>query len=265
MIRRVGDYSTLPNDSLSKIAKVIEKNNNKKLYKTCNSENELSVATKEIKLQGYKAKVEKLGDKYNVYSVLPETVDLKNAEQSGQFKKLAWGRYSFQKVNSINGFEKLNYDDGSIWKVITDKDGKEYLVKEVDDEDEDIVIRTKTANLEKQSDTISNNNFVDDENFRSVMQILYNNSSMLNNDFMNELLNISEVKQAIYNLLENKMNILLVEKLQQQNVSDQNVTQQILQRIQKSIDDNEVVDENTLESVIYNSIAEIMRGSTPSL
>lgn len=262
MIRRVGDCSNLPNDSLEIIAKVIKEKDDKKLYRTCNSNEELSIAIKEIKLKGYNSKIEKFGDKYNVYSILPETVNLNEAEKSGQFKKLAWGRYSFQKANSINGFQPLNYDDGSIWKVITNEDGKQYLVKEVDDDDEDKIVRNTTATLKKKADS---ENYVDDQNFSTVMQILYHNSSTPNSNFMDELLEVPSVRQTIYNLLAKKLDTLIVEKLQQQNISDPKMLQDILQHIQKSIDDNEVVDENTLESIIYNWMQEVMHDSSHSI
>jgi hypothetical protein len=252
MIRRVSDFSNLSNDSFEKIAEVIKNKENKKLYKICNNENEVTIAMKEIKLNGYNVEIEKLGEKYNVYSILPECLNLQEAEKSGNFKKLAWGRYSFQKVNSIGDFGTYSFDDGSIWKTITGEDGKEYLVKEVEDEDSNEIIRQ--ASMKKKA----NNVLVDDNNYHTIMQILYHNSSTPTSQFMEDLFASDVVKAALFNMLSQKVNSIITEKIQQQNLSNPENLNIVLTNIQEHINSGHITDENMLESVLYNCIQEIM-------
>lgn len=251
MIRRVSDFSNLSNDDFEKLAETIKNKENKKLYKSCSDEKEVKIAMKEVKLHGYNVEVDKIGESYNVYNILPEIVDLTTAQDSGNFKKLAWGRYSFQKVNSIGGFEHYNYDDGSIWKTITKEDGKEYLVKEVEDEDDDKIIRN--ASLKKKA-SIS----VTDANFEVAMQILYHNSSTPNTQFINDLLTNQSVKTELYSMLEKRIHDIVSEKLQNQNLKDDAKIEKIINVIEENINNHQIVDENTMESVIYNYIQELM-------
>ena len=259
MIKHTDDCSIFPNDVFEKIAQIVKYKENKKLYKTCSSDDQVKVAIKEIKLQGYNYEYEKLGDNFNVYSILPDVIDLHTAENSGNFKKLAWGRYSFQKQNSINGFENYNFDDGSIWKTITGKDGKEYLVKEISDNDENEIIRT--ADLKKTSNVCN----IDDNNFEIIMQILYHNSSTPNSDFMSDLLSNQTVKQELYKMLGEKVYNIIIEKLQNQNLNDQNKISEDIELINKNINEKKIMDENTLEALIYNYIQESMFDSSYSI
>jgi hypothetical protein len=252
MIRRVSDFSNLSNDSFEKIAEVIKNKENKKLYKICNDEKEVTIAIKEIKLNGYNAEIEKLGERYNVYSILPECINLHEAEESGNFKKLAWGRYSFQKVNSIGDFGHYSFDDGSIWKTITGEDGKEYLVKEVEDEDPNEIIRQ--ASMKKKA----NNVLVDDSNYNTIMQILYHNSSTPTSQFMEDLFASDIVKVKLFEMLSEKVNNIIMEKIQQQNLSNPENLGVVLNNIQEHINNGHITDENMLESVLYNCIQEIM-------
>ena len=83
MIRRVSDFSNLSNESFEKIAQVVKDRDKKKLYKICNNEQDVKIALQEIKIQGYNSSIEKLGEKYHVYSILPECIEMKEAEKSG--------------------------------------------------------------------------------------------------------------------------------------------------------------------------------------
>ena len=246
MIRRINDFSNLSNESFEKIAKVVNDRNKKKLYKICNNENEVKVALQEIKINGYKSAVEKLGEKFHVYSIFPDCIEAEQAVQSGQFKRLAWGRYSFQKVNSIGDFEHYNFDDGSIWKTIIGDDGKEYLVKEVDDSDEDKIIRQ--ASMKKQAGII-----VTDININDIIKIVYDNID-LTNQFISDLLNDSSIKQSIYNFIENKLNNIILEKLQSQSIFDQTKVNDIINLINDKITNKQITSKMDLEQFISDYV-----------
>lgn len=252
MINRVGDFGSLTNDSFEKLAKIIKEKDNKKLYKTCTSQIEASIAIKELKVQGYKSTIEKLGNNINVYSITPEKIELTEAKKDGGFKKLAWGRYCFQKVNSINNFTEYNYDDGSIWRIITEEDGKQYLVKEVDDENEEIVIR-KTASLTKKAAAT----YVTDQTIQSAISIVYNDQSITNSSFFADMI-ASGLKQNIYDFVNAKIDKLVDEKVQQQNVYDSNAIQNLKEYVSSNIINNNIYDINSFNNIIDSRIEEIL-------
>lgn len=252
MINRVGDFGSLTNDSFEKLAKIINEKNNKKLYKTCTSQSEASIAIKELKVQGYKSQVEKIGNNINVYSIAPEKIELIEAEKDGGFKKLAWGRYCFQKANSINNFNEYNFDDGSIWRIITEDDGKQYLVKEVNDENEEIVIR-KTASLTKKAAVT----YVTDQTIQTAISIVYNDQSITNSDFFADMI-ASGLKQNIYDFVSDKIDKLIDEKVQQQNIYDSNTIQNLKEYISSNISNNNIYDNGSFNNVIDTRIEEIL-------
>lgn len=251
MINRVGDFGSLTNDSFEKLAKIIKEKDNKKLYKTCVSQNEASIAVKELKVQGYKSQVEKIGNNINVYSVVPDTIELSVAEKDGGFKKLAWGRYCFQRENSINNITEYNFDDGSIWRTVTGDDGKLYLVKDVNDDDEDTVIR-KTAGLTKKAEV-----YVTDQTVKNSVQLIYNDTAITNSTFFTDIIS-SGLKQNIFDFLNGKIDKLVDEKVQQQNIYDSNAIQNLKQHVSENIKNNTIYDTNSFNTVINARIEEIL-------
>jgi hypothetical protein len=193
MITRVSDYNDFSNDQMEKLAKIVEKRENKSLIEIVDNENQVNVIKKELKIQGYETKVEPLGDKWKVFAITPDKVKYEEAVASGMFKKLAWGRYSFQKESAFGAFN-YEFDDGSIWRTMTAEDGKEYLVKEVDDENEDDVVRVKLASNQKES-------LANDNNVKTIISILYD---IKDNQLIEDLLK-SNIKDQLYSILNNKL------------------------------------------------------------
>lgn len=252
MIRRSNDFSIFSNEDFEKIANKLQDHENKKLYKVCLSEKELQIAKQELTVKGYNYQVQNSGENILIFSVTPEKVDLREAEHSGQFKKLAWGRYSFQKVSQIGDFNSYSFDDGSIWKTIVDNDGKEYLVKEVDDNDEEIVIRNKVAGLVKESE-VNMTNFVNLQNHVNVVQILYNDSSILSSDMIKEFLN-STYATNMFNFLEKKLETILIEKLQQYNVHEEKIIDKFIEFIESKINNSLITNKQNFDLEIDNFI-----------
>lgn len=251
MINRVSNVDVFSNDSFEKLAKVIKKQEQKRLYRICKTNSEVGIAIKELKVQGYSSTTEKIGNNINVYKIMPEMVELKEAQQNDCFKKLAWGRYCFQKCNSINGFTEYDFDDGSIWRTVTGEDGKQYLVKEVDDNDEDVVIRTKTASSIKIASS-----YTTDSTINNIIKIIY--SDDVNSQFISDLL-MSNVKQGLLTLLDNKIDILISEKAQQKNISDANALSGLKEYVSINISSNVISDLNSFNSVIDSRIEEILK------
>lgn len=251
MIRRTEDCSIFSNKELNDLLNKIKEIDNRQLYKVCNSKEELEIAKKELKMQGYNYETTPINnEKTSIYSVMPDKIDLREAENCGQFKKLAWGRYCFQKVNSINGFESYNYDDGSIWKTITDENGKQYLVKEVDDDNDDKIVRNKIATLDKRANMMD---FVNEQNINNVISILYSNDNIANLDFFKDLLN-SNIKMEVFKFIESKLEKIMMEKLQQQNIFDEKIKTKLIDFIKIEINNSLIMNKNSFDSEVSNFI-----------
>lgn len=166
MIRRTSDFSLFSDKELSKIASAIQKAESKKLFDTFDNIENARIAKKELRVMGYDAEVYTVGNKHEVYMIMPEKISLREAENSGSFKKLAWGRYVFEKEASLE-MHNYSFDDGSIWRVSNDEDGTPVLIKEVGEDEEEIIRGngsnnlSKAASIEKKAgfDTINQNNY----------------------------------------------------------------------------------------------------------
>ena len=136
-IKHYDDFNPLID--FDKLAEVIQ--NDKKLFDIAKDKEEADLMKAELNMKGFVVSLEPFENGFRVFVIPGEIVDYREAIESGMFQKLAWGHYTFIKRSDYNN-GKYNFDDGSIWKIITDEDGKEFLAKEVDDTTE-AVIRVK--------------------------------------------------------------------------------------------------------------------------
>ena len=133
-IKRYDDFNPLID--FDKLAKIIK--DNKKLFDIAETQEKADLMKSELNMKGFVVKIEPCNVGFKVYTIPGEIVDYREAMQSGMFQKLAWGHYAFVRRCEYNN-TKYNFDDGSIWKIIIDENGKEFLVKEVDDVTEAII------------------------------------------------------------------------------------------------------------------------------
>lgn len=240
MIKRTNDYNVFSDDELNKIANVVKKSENRKLYDIYDDRNKAHIVKDELQIKGFKADVFSSGGKYHVYASTPDSISLEKAESSGQFKKLAWGRYCFQRESAIGNFD---FDDGSIWKLSSDENGNPILIKEVMDEDEEEVVRnnTKTANLVKQATIYTN-----DSNLNAITQMIY--GQPLNSTFVTDLM-ASNAKQSVFDMLDGKIDTIVTSKLDSAGIEDQTVVDELKNLISSSLG-SQITDDETLESFI---------------
>ena len=76
--------------------------------------------------------------------------------EKGMVKNLGNNKYQAYNKTSIAGVYDYGFDEGSIWTLKTYEDGQQYLVKEINGDDENDVVRTKKASSNEQKDTVSN-------------------------------------------------------------------------------------------------------------
>lgn len=232
-------------DILKTVKNKIDKINNKKLYKVCSNKAEAEKAGKRLVSAGKSYELKYLNNDIYVYSVNTQLTDFREASRSGSFTQLAIGRYCFQKNNSIGGFNKYDFDDGSIWKLVTDENGVEYLAKEVEDEDEDKVVRSKTAKLNKKALYIDNT--INANNYNLYLPILYlNGNELSNNELLADLTSSEICKDPIFRFLENKFDEYVNTLLQQNNVPEDKKAE-LVDILNGFILDNSIKDKNSFE------------------
>lgn len=200
MITRSEDFSIFDQKSLNKIANII--NNQSKLIDLVNDETQAIKLKKELELKGFYAEIIPYGSKFKVTAKQKERIDLRLAQESGNFKKLAWGRYCFQRESGIGAFS-YDFDDGSIWKVIKGEDGNEYLVKEIDEQSEE-VIRTKVA-----SDKVN----INDNNYKLASLIAFDNNIDTSEGSISEYLISTGSKDKLYKAIESKLNDVIISQI----------------------------------------------------
>ena len=230
-------------ESFEKLASKINKINNRKLYKVCSTQEDVIESVKAIKLSGYNYEINNCGNKCNVYSIFPDdAIDLNEANKSGQFEKLAWGRYTFQKASAICDFQKYNFDDGTIWKVITGYDGKKYLAKEVEDDDEEKVIRTKTASLNKRA-SIN----VDNNNASNICDMLFDTKD----NFFKEIMN-SDSSQVVIAFLKNYLDKYIDDSLKNNGILDTQRIENEKKVIYDKMNSNSIMNRDSLDKLIMD-------------
>ena len=131
MIKRISNFSSFNEKELLHIKNIVS--NKRELYKICKTQDEVDNAINILDNNKLKHDIVKQGSYVKIYYFNDNKIDINEAKNSNQFEKIAFNRYYFNKQSSLGGLHKYNFDDGSIWKVIRDKNGKEYLVKEIEE------------------------------------------------------------------------------------------------------------------------------------
>lgn len=190
----VSKIEFLDDEAMEKIAAVLNKEEQKKhLMATCDNKKDASIMAKQLKLQGYNASIVESNGKFNVMAGVREHVLYDEAMKSGCFKKLAKNTFAFErKANETLGYEDYKFDEGSIWTVIQDENGVEYLVKEVEDSDEDKIVRTKAAALEKHQ-------LIDSKNMSRAIEAFY---GLVNKEL---LLDLAPMSNTLVQMLNDKL------------------------------------------------------------
>lgn len=262
MIRRFNDFSFIDDESLQKIADVV--NNQKKLIKIFNDKKRALIAAKELRFQGYNVTVESKDEEYYIYVVPREKILLKDAKNSGQFTKVAFDRYAFSNKKNIEaeltnqasltlqannplGIKHYNFDEGTIWKVVAGKDGKEYLVKEIDDKDEDKIIRQPSEKAFQS--TVLASSKANPKQLVKLCKVLYNNPD---EDFINDLVKYSS--KSLTEILNNKLNRVVTAELEQFNVTSPAHGNAMKEKIIQAINNNQIYNRQQISNLISKSM-----------
>jgi hypothetical protein len=222
MIKRTDDFSAFSDSEFNKLAEVVKKAENKKTFDTYDNENAAEIAAAELRVKGFNSKIERVAGKFKVSTIQEEVVSLQEAEKSGQFQKVAFGRYCFQRAAEIGQLFSYNFNDGSVWKLATDESGNQVLIKEVDDEDEDAPVR-QNSNVRVAAKKKKEVRYTSDLSFKSIASILYDAS--FGDTFLHDA--TPEVKTALYNMFNAKLDSIISTKLAELNIDDENIVDDI--------------------------------------
>ena len=235
-------FSILGNDAMfEQLSESLQ--NEEKTIKITASYDEAQCIAKQYRLEGYNTNIVNYGNSFHI-NIKPQVkVDLQSAIKSGQFKKLAFGKYAFTKdANNALGFKHYNFDDGTIWKTQKAKDGKEYLVKEIDDDNEDKVIRSKVNDSKPLVLASSNTNV---KQLVRLAKVLYDNPS---EEFINDLLKVSS--NFLSNVLMTKLNKVINNELDAINISSPYFRNQARQKVAMAIDSNTLFHKEQISKII---------------
>lgn len=235
-------FSLFDDAAINKLNDVL--NNQDTTIKVTASYDEAEQVAAQSKLEGYKTSIVERNNSYFV-NVKPRVeVQLDEALSSGQFKKLAFGRYAFKKVaNNPLGIQHYNFDDGTIWKVMAGKDGKQYLVKEVDDNDSEKVIRSLDKNYTKATILASSNTNI--KQLVRLAKVLYDNPS---DEFINDLLNVS--KDVVSKVLTAKLNRIINSELAALNITSPLYRKKVQEKVAHAISSNTVFNKQQISNII---------------
>lgn len=254
MIRRTDDYSVLSNKELDKLASVIQKTENKKLFDTFDSQQAAEIANAELKVQGFKTEIEKTASgKFKVYTSPLQKILLNEAEKSGNFKKLAWGRYCFQRQSGVGEMFDYNYNDGSIWKLATDENGNSILIKEVEDDEDETPIRNSESHQTRIAAKRRDVRYTSDVSFKTIANILYDAS--FNDMFLHEA--TPEVKNSLYSMFNQKLDKLIVSKLSEHEIDDDKAVDEIKKLVATALT-MEINSKYTLSKFINSAVKDYL-------
>ncbi len=190
MISRLSaDMDWLGDDELQRLARVVTKK--AKLYNVVASAEAANKTCAMLQARGYTAFAEKTNDDFYKVMYSGEKRRLRVADASALgLTKCTDGLYrSFEREAGVYDYD---FDDGAVWRVESDENGEEYLVKTVDDEGK--VVRTASANTEA---------FVTSENYVDALRLLYGEG--LCDAFVNDVEHDSALKAALIASLNTKV------------------------------------------------------------
>ena len=99
--------------------------------------------------------------------------------------------------------------------------------------------------------------YVTDQTIQTTVTIVYNDQSITNSEFFADMI-ASGLKQNIYDFVNDKIDKLIDEKVQQQNIYDSNAVENLKEYVSSSINNNSITDMNSFNSVTDARIEEVL-------
>ena len=225
MINRLNDFNCFDENDFLKLKMILNKEKTKIL-----NEKEAKLY-KDIKSN---VNIQETVDGYQVID--NDKINFDEAMLSGLFKKVAWGEYAYNGRQD-NFSSKYSFDDGSIWKVEKDENGNEFLIKEIDDNDNLVRIASNEKII------INNRNC---ENAINVLSIFQNKDEILNYIF-----NDKNIKKIVFEKINNDIKKYVQEYITKHKyIESKDLLEDIMNIIGRMLNSNEIKDLSNLDEVI---------------
>lgn len=185
VINRISDGFSLSDEAFEQLAKKLSGNNGMKFHSITASKEEAKNICSELKSNGLISKIDECNGLYKIYYTDSK---LKVASNIDYFTSV--GKNLFRVNEKIAGVYDYDFDDGAIWEVKHFDDG-DYLVKTIQSNDENDVVRIKTADLNNQIVSIlKQNNFIVSEPLLDELKEIIASKNIINhNDLEKEIKN----------------------------------------------------------------------------
>lgn len=225
MINRINDFNCFDDSDFLKLKTILNKEKTNCLNK------------KEAELHKNIKNNVNIQETINGYQVVDnDKINFNEAILSGLFKKVAWGEYLYNGRQD-NFSSKYSFDDGSIWKVEKDENGNEYLIKEIDD-DNNLV---RVASDEKI--IINNKNCENAINLLSIFQD--------KDEILNYILNDKNIKKLVFEKINNDIKNYIQEYISKNKyIESKDILEDIMNIVGRLLNSNEIKTLSDLDKTI---------------
>ena len=225
MINRINDFNCFDDSDFLKLKTILNKEKTNCLNK------------KEAELHKNIKNNVNIQETINGYQVVDnDKFNFNEAMLSGLFKKIAWGEYLYNGRQD-NFSSKYSFDDGSIWKVEKDENGNEYLIKEIDD-DNNLV---RVASDEKI--IINNKNCENAINLLSIFQD--------KDEILNYILNDKNIKKLVFEKINNDIKNYVQEYISKNKyIESKDMLEDIMNIVGRLLNSNEIKTLSDLDKTI---------------
>ena len=225
MINRINDFNCFDDSDFLKLKTILNKEKTNCLNK------------KEAELHKNIKNNVNIQETINGYQVVDnDKINFNEAMLSGLFKKVAWGEYLYNGRQD-NFSSKYSFDDGSIWKVEKDENGNEYLIKEIDD-DNNLV---RVASDEKI--IINNKNCENAINLLSIFQD--------KDEILNYILNDKNIKKLVFEKINNDIKNYVQEYISKNKyIESKDMLEDIMNIVGRLLNSNEIKTLSDLDKTI---------------
>ena len=203
MINRIADkFASISDECFEHLAEVLENKDNKKLFSIVNSEVKANDIKKQLIANGYNVSINKDKNMFKIFYSSSQPKIKVTASTMSCFNNIGGNLYkAFQKVAGVYDYD---FDDGSIWRIEKFDDG-EYLVKEINSDDENDVIRKKTA---------SKNKSMNDDIFKKIMKMFYGEHT---DEIVEDAIKNKSLKNEFEHILNKKIDKEIASSLKKHN------------------------------------------------
>ena len=210
--RLSADTACLDDQGFEQLAKALDKRR-QRLFTVTGSRSRAEQTAAALNVRGYVAEVQDAEGAYRVvYTGDAPRVRLADAASLGLIPCQDGLYRAFTREAGVYDYD---FDDGAVWKVQSFDDG-EYLVKVVEDDDEERVVRQASTKLPS---------CVTGENYPSALRLLYGEVSR---QLLNDVEHDAPLRSALVAMLNRRVRAKVVDVLRMHRLDDRALTPELM-------------------------------------